>query len=59
MKNKLFINREISWLDFNYRVLDEAYDKCNLVMDRLIFGDNGIKSGRVFYGSGSRDYGSD
>ena len=37
MKNKLFINREISWLDFNYRVLDEAYDKCNLVMDRLKF----------------------
>ncbi|URN83131.1 RNA degradosome polyphosphate kinase [Acetobacterium wieringae] len=37
MKSRLFINREISWLDFNYRVLDEAYDKCNLVMDRLKF----------------------
>lgn len=37
MKNKLFINREISWIDFNYRVLDEAYDKGNLVMDRLKF----------------------
>lgn len=37
MKNKLFINREISWLDFNNRVLEEAYDKCNLVMDRLKF----------------------
>ncbi|AFA49045.1 RNA degradosome polyphosphate kinase [Acetobacterium woodii] len=37
MKNKLLINREISWLDFNYRVLEEAYDKCNLVMDRLKF----------------------
>ncbi len=37
MKNKLLINREISWLDFNYRVLDEAYDKGNLVMDRLKF----------------------
>nr|WP_320025476.1 RNA degradosome polyphosphate kinase [uncultured Acetobacterium sp.] len=37
MKSKLFINREISWLDFNYRVLDEAYDKGNLVMDRLKF----------------------
>jgi polyphosphate kinase len=37
MKSKLFINREISWLDFNYRVLDEAYDKCNRVMDRLKF----------------------
>jgi len=37
MKNKLFINREISWLDFNYRVLEEAYDKGNLIMDRLKF----------------------
>jgi len=37
MKNKLFINREFSWLDFNYRVLEEAYDKGNLVMDRLKF----------------------
>ncbi|WP_373483741.1 RNA degradosome polyphosphate kinase [Acetobacterium sp.] len=37
MKSNLFINREISWLDFNYRVLDEAYDKCNRVMDRLKF----------------------
>ncbi len=37
MKNQLYINREISWLDFNYRVLDEAYDKCNRVMDRLKF----------------------
>lgn len=34
---KQLINREISWLDFNYRVLEEAYDKCNLVMDRLKF----------------------
>ena len=33
MKNRLYINREISWLDFNYRVLEEAYDKGNLIMD--------------------------
>ncbi|MBC3804068.1 RNA degradosome polyphosphate kinase [Acetobacterium fimetarium] len=37
MKNRLYINREISWLDFNYRVLEEAYDKGNLIMDRLKF----------------------
>jgi len=37
MKSSLLINREISWLDFNYRVLEEAYDKDNLVMDRLKF----------------------
>ncbi len=35
MKN--LINREVSWLNFNYRVLEEAYDKSNLVMDRLKF----------------------
>ncbi|MDK2961798.1 MAG: polyphosphate kinase, partial [Eubacteriaceae bacterium] len=37
MSEKHIINREVSWLDFNYRVLEEAYDKCNLVMDRLKF----------------------
>jgi len=37
MRSNLFVNREISWLDFNYRVLDEAYDKGNRVMDRLKF----------------------
>ncbi len=34
---KDLINREVSWLHFNYRVLEEAYDKSNLVMDRLKF----------------------
>ena len=24
-----FINRELSWLDFNSRVLDQAFDKTN------------------------------
>ena len=37
MKENLYINRERSWLDFNYRVLEEAYDKTNMVMDRLKF----------------------
>ncbi|WKY46314.1 RNA degradosome polyphosphate kinase [Eubacteriaceae bacterium ES3] len=37
MSEKHLINREVSWLDFNYRVLEEAYDKSNLVMDRLKF----------------------
>jgi len=35
--SKQYINREISWLDFNYRVLEEAEDESLLVMDRLKF----------------------
>lgn len=35
--SKRYINREISWLDFNYRVLEEAEDESLLVMDRLKF----------------------
>lgn len=32
-----YINRELSWLDFNERVLQEAYRKENPVLDRLKF----------------------
>lgn len=35
--SKKYINREVSWLDFNYRVLEEAEDESLLVMDRLKF----------------------
>jgi len=37
MREDLYINREVSWLDFNYRVLEEAYDKTNPIMDRYKF----------------------
>jgi len=33
----LYINRELSWLEFNERVLEEAQDKTNPIMERLKF----------------------
>ena len=30
-------NRELSWLDFNYRVLDEAFRKDNPILERVKF----------------------
>ena len=33
----LYLNRELSWLDFNERVLEEAFDKENPVLERLKF----------------------
>lgn len=38
LNNKeLYINRELSWLEFNERVLDEAFDKTNPVLERFKF----------------------
>ena len=34
---KLYTNRELSWLQFNYRILSEAKDKNILLFERMKF----------------------
>lgn len=36
-KSELYLNRELSWLDFNLRVLEEAQDKTNPILERVKF----------------------
>ena len=41
-----YVNRELSWLEFNYRVLGEARDKTTPLFDRLeILKHYGIQPG--------------
>lgn len=35
--SNLYINRELSWLEFNERVLEEAFDKTNPILERFKF----------------------
>ena len=36
-KSEYFLNRELSWIEFNKRVLEEAEDKSQPVLERLKF----------------------
>ena len=36
-KREHFLNRELSWLEFNQRVLDQAFDPTNPLLERLKF----------------------
>lgn len=36
-RSELYLNRELSWLEFNQRVLSEAYDPRQRLLDRLKF----------------------
>jgi polyphosphate kinase len=36
-QSSLYINRELSWLEFNYRVLAETWDKNNPLFEKLKF----------------------
>ncbi len=55
-----YINRELSLLEFQYRVLEEAQDERNPLLERVKFlAICGLQPGRVFHGARRRSEAAD
>lgn len=52
LDSKNYVNRELSWLEFDFRILNEARDKSIPLFERLKFLSLRRQTWMSFYGSG-------